>query len=189
MSNIMFVLFLLLSNLCKVANSYFPQGKYDSHLKQILTYHNHSLWAATVNTCCFFCFRSASCSFPHWCWCSSSGLSLFFIIIISKMFLRTVTISDHHFFATASLPGCRRWRWRCAGPTDWRPPWRGWRRYWVKTRLPSRGWWPPATATTTTPAMRGRMPWREGGGGGGEMSEQCRREVVVPWLCQTEKFQ
>ena len=49
MSNIMFVLFLLLLNLCKVANSYFPQGKYDSHLKQILTYHNHSLWAATVN--------------------------------------------------------------------------------------------------------------------------------------------
>ena len=32
----------------------------------------------------------------------------------------------------------------------------------------------------TTTAMRGRMPWREGGGGGGEMSEQCRREVVVP---------
>ena len=34
--------------------------------------------------------------------------------------------------------------------------------------------------TTDNTSNEGGMPWREGGGGGGEMSEQCRREVVVP---------
>ena len=39
----------------------------------------------------------------------------------------------------------------------------------------------------TTTAMRGRMPWREGGGGGGEeMSEQSRREVLCH-VMETEK--